>query len=122
MEERAIESAQELIAQHVSPDGLLTMNVQRQGSDTCLGFESFAWSTSSEFLASNWNVSPEAAVDRFLSELLTNRAIIAVAYANARIRDVWITHRPAAELKYKRHEETLEFRHWNGAAWGGPAE
>jgi hypothetical protein len=108
----------EMIAQHVSPDGLLKLNVQREGKEVILGFDAFAWSTSSEFLAAKWQVSREAAVTRFVGELLGNRAIIAVAHAGQGIRDVWVTDRPASELKYKRHEETIDFRFWDGTLWG----
>lgn len=107
----------ELITSHVSPDRLLTLIVQRDGDDTVLGFDSFAWNTSSAFLASKWGVTKEAAVTHFLGELLGNRAIIAVARVDKRVRDVWITDRPASELKYKRHEETIEFRYWDGSPW-----
>jgi len=108
----------ENIAQHVSPDGLLRLNIQRDGEDTIVGFNQFAWSTSSEFLASKWGTSKDAAVTRFVDEVLGNRAIIAVAHAGAAIRDVWVTDRPAAELKYKRHEEAIVFRFWDGTRWG----
>ena len=108
----------ESIAQHVSPDGLLTLNVRRDAGDVILQFSDFAWSTSSAFLAAKWGTSKDAAVTRFVNEVLENRAIIAVAHAGSAIRDVWVTDRPAAELKYKRHEETIEFRFWDGTRWG----
>jgi hypothetical protein len=108
----------EKIAQHVSPDGLLRLNLQRDTHGITIGFNDFAWSTSSLFLASKWGISAEAAVTRFVDEVLGNRAIIAVAHAGSTIRDVWVTDRPAAELKYKRHEETIVFRFWDGARWG----
>ena len=87
----------ESIAQHVSPDGLLTLNVRRDADDVILQFSDFAWSTSSAFLASKWRTSKDAAVTRFIEEVLGNRAIIAVAHAGSAIRDVWVTDRPAAE-------------------------
>ena len=106
----------EALAQHVSPDGLLTLNVQEEGDDVIVGFNAFAWSISIGFLASNWGVSRDAAVTRFLSELLDNRAIIAIASVGPAIRDVWVTDRPASDLKFRRHEETLTFRLWSGLA------
>jgi hypothetical protein len=109
----------ENIAQHVSPDGLLRLNVRRDADDIIVGFNDFAWSTSSEFLASKWGIAEDAAVTRFVDEVLGNRAIIAVAHAGSAIRDVWVTDRPAAELKYKRHEENIVFRFWDGTRWGG---
>jgi hypothetical protein len=108
----------ENIAQHVSPDGLLRLNLQRDTHGVTIGFNDFAWSTSGGFLASKWRISEDAAVTRFVDEVLSNRAIIAVALADSAIRDVWVTDRPAAELKYKRHEETIVFRFWNGSRWG----
>jgi hypothetical protein len=106
------------IAQHVSPDGLLKLNIQQEGNETIVGFNDFAWSTSSGFLASRWDISEDAAVRRFVEEVLGSQAIIAVASAGPAIRDVWVTDRPASELKYKRHEETIAFRFWDGTRWG----
>lgn len=108
----------EAIAQHVSPDGLLTLNLWREDDDVIVQFNDFAWSTSGEFLASKWGTVRDAAVTRFVDEVLGNRAIIAVAQAGTTIRDVWVTDRPDSELKYKRHEETIVFRFWDGARWG----
>jgi len=108
----------ETIAQHVSPDGLLTLKVGRDAGDIVVRFNEFAWSTSSEFLASKWGIPKDTAVTRFVDEVLGNRAIIAVARAGLTIRDVWVTDRPAAELKYRRHEETIVFRYWDGSLWG----
>jgi len=108
----------ENIVQHISPDGLLRLNLRHEAEDVIVQFNDFAWSTSSEFLASKWGTSKDAAVTRFVDEVLGNRAIIAVAHAGSAIRDVWVTDRPAAELKYKRHEETILFRFWDGSQWG----
>ncbi|MHC1765726.1 MAG: hypothetical protein AB9869_15740 [Verrucomicrobiia bacterium] len=109
----------EQIAQHVSPDGILRLNVRRDADEfMIIGFNDFAWSTSSGFLASKWGLSEDAAVGRFVHEVLGNRAIIAVAHAGSAIRDVWVTDRPDSELKYKRHEETIVFRFWDGSRWG----
>jgi len=107
----------ERIAQHVSPDGLLRLNVLRDSDEVILQFNDFAWSTSSGFLALKWGTSKDDAVTRFVDEVLGNRAIIAVAHAVSAIRDVWVTDLPAAELKYKRHEENIVFRYWDGAPW-----
>ena len=114
-----ISFAVEAIAQNISADGLLQLNVQRDADDTILGFNTFAWSTSSKFLSSKWGITRESAVTRFVGEILDNRAIIAVANVGPGIRDVWVTDRPASELKYKRHEETISFRFWDGTRWGG---
>ena len=108
----------ENIAHHVSPDGLLMLNVRRDADDNVVQFNDFAWRTSSAFLASMWGTSKDAAVTRFVDEVLGNRAIIAVAHAGSAIRDVWVTDCPASELKYKRHEETIVFRFWDGTRWG----
>ena len=107
----------ETIAEHISPDGFLKLNVQREGHDTIVGFNDLAWTTSGEFLASKWGISEDAAVARFVEEVLGNRAIIAVARAGPAIRDVWVTDRPDSELKFKRHEEAIIFRFWNGTSW-----
>src|SRR5690242_9566745 len=103
---------------HVSPDGLLQLTMEGDGDDLILGFNGFAWTTSSEFLASEWRIPTEAAVAHFVEELVGNRAIIAVASVGTAIRDVWVTNCPSAELKFKRHEEAISFRFWDGSPWG----
>jgi hypothetical protein len=109
----------EQFAQHVSPDGLLTLKLRRDADNVIVRFNDFAWSTSSEFLAGKWGMSKDCALTRLVDEVLGNKAIIAVAHVGSAIRDVWVTDRPASELKYKRHEETIAFRFWNGSRWVG---
>ncbi len=107
----------EKTTQYVSPDGLLTLNVRPSADGTIVRFNDFAWNTSSQFLASKWGITEQAAVARFVAEVLGSKVIIAVARAGLAIRDVWVTDRPASELKYKRHEEAIVFRFWDGTRW-----
>lgn len=109
---------------HVSPDGCLKFIVTRApDGDLTLGFEGFAWHTHADILASIAGLHESVAVERFVSDLLTNRLIIAVATTLDGVRDVWITDDPASEFKYKPNTETLHFRLWNGASaeyfWSG---
>jgi hypothetical protein len=103
-----------LIEKHVSPDGLLTLIIYRdEQGDISIGFDCFTWHTHAEILAALSGLSEQAAVKHFVDQLLGNRAFIAVARVNNRIRDVWVT-RDLAPCKYKPDDETIAFRYWDG--------
>jgi hypothetical protein len=61
-----------------------------------------------------------AAVDRFVSDLVGSRLIIAVSRVEGRIDDVWVTDSPEEELQFSRTT-----RSWSSAigmvANGAPA-
>ena len=103
-----------VVEQHRSPDGLLSFTVERaDDGDYCLGFEGFPWHTHADILATTSGLSEDAAVRQFVDALLGSRAIIAVARVAGAIRDVWIADSTAPN-KYKRDDETIEFRYWDG--------
>ena len=103
-----------LIEQHCSPDGLLTLQVGREDDgDVCIGFGGYSWHTHDTILASLSGLGEDQAVRQFVDDLLAGRAIIAVARVCGEIRDVWIADEPTPD-KYKPHDETIEFRYWDG--------
>jgi hypothetical protein len=103
-----------ILEEHRSPDGLLRFLVCRSGDgDISLGFDSFTWHTHADILASLSGLSENVAVKQFVDDVLSSRAIIAVARVDGNIRDVWVTDTPSPD-KYKPDNETIEFRYWDG--------
>ena len=105
--------------EYVSPDNQLRFVVDYDERDVSLGFEGFPWHTHADLLASEFGTSEELAVDRFVSDLLSARSILAVSRIGGTIRDVWITADPLSDLRHKCDEEVLEFRYWSGGQWKG---
>ena len=103
----------EIIEEYRTSDGLLRFLVRRGAyGDITLGFDGFAWHSHSNLLASNSGLTKEAAVRRFVNDLLSSRAIIAVARVGDTIRDVWATD-TASPDRYKPDDEIIEFRCWD---------
>ena len=105
--------------EYVSPDNQLRFVVHYDERDVSLGFEGFPWHTHADLLASEFGTSEELAVDRFVSDLLSDRSILAVSRIGGTISDVWITADPLSDLLYKADDELLEFRYWSGRQWKG---
>jgi hypothetical protein len=104
----------QLVEQHRSPDGLLTLKVGREADgDVCIGFDGCSWHTHADILASLSGLREVEAVRQFVDGLLGGRAIIAVARVGGKIRDVWVADEAIAD-KYKPDDETIEFRYWDG--------
>ncbi|MCK6472013.1 MAG: hypothetical protein L6R28_09730 [Planctomycetes bacterium] len=106
----------EILEEHKSPDGLLTLQVVA-GDDglTTIGFAGLPWHTHAEILASvNWTDNATA-VKRFVEEMTGDRETIVVAWLNGKIQDAWPTDDPEKELDFQQPGETLEFRLWSGA-------
>ena len=101
----------------VSPDNQLRFVIGHDEQDVSLGFEGFPWHTHANVLASEFGTSEELAVNWFVSDLLSDRCIVAVSRIGGTIRDVWITADPQSDLRYKSDDESLEFRYWSGAQW-----
>ena len=87
---------------------------QDDDGDISLGFENFEWHTHADMLTSLSGLPEEKAVCRFVDDLLSNKATIAISYLDNKIVSAWITDDPTGELKYKQNNENLEFRYWNG--------
>lgn len=106
-----------VVREYVSPDDQLRFVVGHDGQDFSLGFEGYQWHTHADVQASAFGVSEELAVDRFVSDLLSDRRIIVVSRTGGTIRDVWISADPRSDLRYKSDDEFLEFRYWSGTRW-----
>lgn len=99
---------------HVSPDGALRFLVRVPDGDITMGFDGFPWHTHGDILAATSSGSPEDAAERFVTDLISNKLIIAVSIASGMIRDIWITDAPADNLRYCPAEEIINFRYWDG--------
>jgi hypothetical protein len=104
-----------------SPDGFLTLVVRDEGGEISVGFEGFAWHTHGDILAASYSfagvpgLTPESASQRFVEDIVSNRAIVAVLRSGNAVSDVWITDDPAGERRYQQPDEELEFRFWDGS-------
>ena len=105
--------------EYVSPEGQLRFVVDYDEKDVSLGFEGFPWHTHADLLASEFGISEELAVERFVRDLLSDRSILAVSRIEGTIRDVWIIADPQSDLLYNSDNEVLEFRYWSGGQWKG---
>lgn len=103
-----------LVEEHRSPDGILTLKVGREDDgDVCVGFDGYSWHTHGDILASLSGLRQEEAVRQFVEDVIGGRAIIAVARVAGQIRDVWVADEPVPD-KYKPEDESIEFRYWDG--------
>jgi hypothetical protein len=105
------------VERHVSPDGAFTLVVD-PGEDT-IGFEGHFWRIHIDDLPSYRIDPPIATVTQLLAALDTRRLVMVISRfddTGDAIRDVWITHDPAAEKRGSDEGESLEFRYWDGAA------
>jgi hypothetical protein len=106
-----------IIRAYVTTDGRFRFVVGHDDKDVSLGFEGFPWHTHADVLASAFGMSEERAVNRFVSDLLSDRCVIAVSRIGGTVRDVWITTDPQTDLRHKSDCEHLEFQYWSGARW-----
>ena len=106
--------------EHRSPDGTLKLVVSREDDDFTIGFDGFEWHTHGDMLAAGYSfagvtgLTPEGASQRFVQEIVSNRAVIAVSRLGNRVQDVWVTDDVEKQLRYKKANEEIEFRYWNG--------
>jgi len=106
--------------EHRSPDGAFILVVSQDDDDITIGFAGFEWHTHGDVLAASYqlvdvtDLTPEGAAMRFVQDVVSNRAIIAVVKSGNRIRDIWVTDDIEDELRYKQPDEEIEFRYWDG--------
>ena len=100
--------------EYVSPDNQHRFVVDHDEQDVSLGFEGFPWHKHANVLASEFGTSEELAVNRFVSDLLSDHCIIVLSRTGGTIRDVWITADPQSHLRDKSADEVLEYRYWSG--------
>jgi hypothetical protein len=93
---------------------------QQDDGDITIGFAGFEWHTHGDLLASSYQLvdgielTPEGAAMRFVEDVVSNHAVIAVVKSGNRIRDIWVTDDMDQELQYKQPDEEVEFRYWDG--------
>src|SRR3712207_4802138 len=103
--------------EHHSSDGVLTLVVVRDEGDITVGFRGYGWHTHGDVLAATYQIArgdvltSDAATDRFVDEVLTNRAVVVVQRIEGNIRDVWVTDDVTREVRHRHPDETLEFRY-----------
>jgi hypothetical protein len=106
--------------EYVSPDGSLRfLIVSEDEGEVTLGFAGFSWHTHADVLAAVTGRSEAAAVERFVQEVLGNRAVIAVSRIRGEVQDVWVSDRPASESRFLCEGESVELRYWDGRKWPG---
>jgi hypothetical protein len=106
------------LERHRSQDGSLQLIVSKDDDgDVSLGFANGRWHTHADVLAATYRCSVQTAIRRFVSDVLENRAIIAVSWIEGTLDDIWITDDPGAELSRVTSGEELKLRYWDGSAW-----
>ena len=98
-------------AEYVSKDGSLRLLVGHDpDGDIAIGFGGFQWHTHGDILASPSGLPVDQAVERYVGDILSNRALIAIARVGEGIQDIWVTDDPASCFELKSTNERLEFR------------
>jgi hypothetical protein len=109
--------------EYLSPDGLLRFQVVTGGDgDVHLGFDGYAWHTHADILAAVAGLPEADAVERFVRDLVENRAVIALSRTGGLLTDVWVTDEPASENRYLSPGESVELRYWDGRPWEGASD
>lgn len=111
------------IERHISPDGLLTLVVLREGADLIVGFEPGPSHTHGDVLIGEYaNIGEaldtrEAAVRRFVSDILSSRIKVIVSRTEGAITDVSAVPYDVPDLeKHLQPGETVEVRYWTSAS------
>jgi hypothetical protein len=106
--------------EYVSPDGLFRFLVQTADNGVvCLGFDGHLWHRHPCELTEGGKLSEQAAVERYVRDLLENRAVIAVTRAGGKVVDARVTEDPASETLHLPPGMSVELRHWDGTLWDG---
>jgi hypothetical protein len=103
-----------IVERHVSPDAKLTFLVDQNPDDISIGFEGMSWHTHGDILARLGGTSVEAAVEKFVKQLLTGQTIIAVIFKDGAISDAWVSDDPTKDAAFSEPGEELRFRYWDG--------
>src|SRR5262245_20520072 len=100
-------------AEYVSHDGLLRFLVQTADDGVvCMGFAGSFWHRHPYELTNRGKLSEQEAIERYVRDLLENRAVIAVMREGAEVVQVKVTEDPASETSYLEPGESVELRHW----------
>jgi hypothetical protein len=80
-----------LLERHVSPDGRLTLFVERdETGDVCIGFAGLRWHTHPDMLVGRHGDDEEAALRNFVTAILADRLFIVAVEADGRIVEAWV--------------------------------
>jgi hypothetical protein len=106
-------------AEYVSPDGLLRFLVQTADDGVvCLGFDGFLWHRHPDELTEGGRLTEQQAVERYVSDLLESRAVIAVSRTEeGRVVGARVTDDPASETLHLSPGMSVELRYWDGTQW-----
>jgi hypothetical protein len=108
-------------ATYTSPDGLLRFLVQTADDGVvCLGFDGYLWHRHPNELTTAGGLSEQEAVERYVRDLIENRAVIAVWWAGEKATAVWVTEDPGSETLFLPPGISVELRYWNGTHWDNP--
>lgn len=99
---------------HRSPDGALTLVIERDDSDTRIGFAESEWHVHADMLVGSWGETPEAAARRYAEAILASVASIGVLMHGDSIVYAWVSEDPAFDADMAQQAETLRFRLWDG--------
>jgi hypothetical protein len=103
-----------IVEEHTSGDGQPKLIVCRyDDGDAAIGFAGFPWHTHADILAALSGLNEPDAIQRFIDDVLEERAIMAVSRVDGMAGDVCITDDPAGALRYKSEDEAIEFRYWS---------
>ena len=107
------------IERYRSPDGLLNLVVVREENDLIVHFDAGPSHTHGDALIGEYASigetlhSPEAAVERYVADILSNRIKIIVSRMDGKIRDVSaLPYDVPDETQYLDVGETIELRYW----------
>ena len=107
------------IERHISPDGLLNLMVIREGGDLIVEFDGTPSHTHGDVLIGEYATvgvkleSPDAAVRRYVSDVLSNRIKIFIFRLGETIRDISaLPYETGNEAKYVEPDEVVEIRYW----------
>jgi hypothetical protein len=96
---------------HVSPDGTLCLIVETVDNDRVVGFEGYSWHTHGDILASLYGLDAEAAIEKFIQEIISGELVIAILSKGEDIVDIWVSDDPQNETLSLG--EAIQFRLWD---------
>jgi len=112
---------------YTTPDGTLTLVVQRDGDDMAVGFDRCAWHTHADIIQElRHDSDQEQALQRYLDDLFTDKLRIVILKKIGKVHDVWIPDfqddpdtdpymEPDEKIEARfgrKHEQSAE-REWN---------
>lgn len=100
--------------EHRSPDGALTLVIERDDGDIRIGFAESQWHFHADMLVGSWGETPDAAARRYADSILASVAPIGVLSQGDAIVYVWASEDPAFDADMAEQWQTLRFRLWDG--------